>query len=160
MSDRERLNRAVDLNEGYKSLPYLDTKNLWTFAKGRCLETNPLKPDEYKWLLDNSHLVMAITERGAEWLKQRGLDAAERDCDRVFQFWDRLNDARQNALIEMVYQMGLKSVLGFTKMLRAIATEDWQKAYEEGLDSDWHREDTPTRARKVMLQLKTGMFLE
>lgn len=165
MTDKERLSRSVDSNEGYRSLPYKDTKDLYTFGKGRCLETNPLSGEEYRHLLDGGYLVISITERGADWLKWRELNAIERECASAFApFWNELNDARQNVLIEMVYQMGMgsakerKGVKGFVEMLKAIRVKDWDRAYEEGLDSDWHRNDSPARARELMLQLKTGEF--
>lgn len=160
MTDFERLSKSTDDHEGFRSIPYKDTKDLWTFAKGRCLERNPLTAEEWKHLLDGSHIVVAITEQGANWLKWIELRARERDCQNSFSFWSRLNDARQNALIEMAYQMGMSKLKGFKKMLAAIESEDWQAAYLEGLDSQWHREDSPARAREVMLLIRDGKFPE
>lgn len=164
MADLERLSESTDEHEGFRALPYLDSKNLWTFGKGRCLERNPLTVHEWRHLLNNSYLTVSITEKGADWLKWRTLNAAVYECMTAFPFWNKLNDARQNVLIEMVYQMGIGSLalktglLGFTEMLKAIEAQDWQKAYREGLDSDWHRTDSPGRARKLMLQLRDGKF--
>ena len=42
MSDLARLLAATRQDEGYRGQPYKDSRGLWTFANGRCLETHPL----------------------------------------------------------------------------------------------------------------------
>ncbi len=82
----------------------------------------------------------------------------------ALEFWPRLNAARQNALIEMAYQMGVEHEEAFRDMVAAIRVavasgrvEDWALVEEKGFDSAWAKQ-TPDRARRVMDQLRTGVF--
>jgi lysozyme len=157
MTDAVRLVASTDEHEGYRSIPYRDTRGLWTFGKGRCLETNPLTRAELVYLLDGSHLAISISQKGADWLMRKELQSAEAACKKSLPFWAALNDARQNALIEMAYQMGFDKLLGFKKMLAAIERQDWLTAEREALDSDWFRQ-TPKRAQSTAKQICTGEF--
>jgi lysozyme len=156
VTDPVRLAASTDHNEGYRAIPYRDTRGLWTFAKGRCLETNPLTRAEIAYLLENNHLAISISQKGADWLMRKQLESAEAECSRL-PFWDFLNDARQNALVEMAYQMGFEKLMSFKKMMAAIAKQDWIVAQREALDSDWFRQ-TPKRAQRTAEQIKTGEF--
>jgi lysozyme len=162
MTDFDRLEKSLRLEEGFGSEPYKDTKNRWTIGIGRCLETNPLSVEELVRLLNQKEIRIQITEVGAEWLAWRGMRDAAHLCENAFAFWPELNEARQNALVMMVYQMGLKSVCGFRRMLlaieKAIHDGDWQPVYDHGSDSDWFRTDTPERAERVLTQLVRGEF--
>lgn len=158
MSDRPRLRAQVRTNEGYRGPPYKDSKGLWSFGNGRCLETHPLSGAEWKQLLDAGELVMSITPAGADWLEDTELDLVEAELARdLYPYWSGLNDARQNALIEMAYQMGERKELGFHDMLTCVSKDDWPGAYAAGMDSDWARE-TPPRAQRVLTQLSSGTF--
>lgn len=158
MTDISRLEASTLDHEGFREHPYLDSKKLWTFGVGRCLETNPLKKEEWKHLLENGDLAVSITLRGATWLMRRELAMCEEECKRLFSFWPRLNDARRNVLVEMVYQMGAGSVVGFDDMITAIHAGDFDAAAEHGMDSKWARIDTPRRAQQLMKQLRLGEF--
>lgn len=72
-------------------------------------------------------------------------------------FFDSLNEARQGALINMAYQMGVKGVLGFKETLRHFANGDYDLASKEALNSLWARE-TPERAKRISKQIKTGVW--
>lgn len=157
MSDQRSLFASVSAHEGFEAHPYKDTRNLWTFGKGHCLETNPLSGADWRYLLENGHLAAAITQAGADWLMQKELDDVEAQCARMFDFWPKLSAARQNALIEMTYQMGMPKLCGFHKMLAAIEAGDWQTAHDEALDSDWAKQ-TPARARELAELLRSGEF--
>ena len=60
----------------------------------------------------------------------------------------------QECVLEMAYQMGLKKLLMFKNTLKFIELGEYQKAYENGLQSLWAKQ-TPARARDVL-----GMLLK
>ena len=66
-----------------------------------------------------------------------------------------LDPGRQNAVLEMGYQLGYDGVLGFRKMIRAIKASDWDAVLAEALDSRWARQ-TPARAKDVGGRLAYG----
>lgn len=156
MTDSARLEAEVSIQESFRSTPY-KVDGLWHIGKGRSLETHPLSGAEWKQLLDSGWLAPVISVNGANWLMSVELATAEAHMEACYSWWPSLNDARQNALAEMVYQMGTKKFDGFHKMLAAIHVQDWAEAYRQALDSEWARE-TPARAALVATQLMTGEF--
>ena len=60
----------------------------------------------------------------------------------------------QECVLEMAYQMGLEKLLTFKNTLKFIELGEYQKAYENGLQSLWAKQ-TPARARDVL-----GMLLK
>jgi len=49
----------------------------------------------------------------------------------------RLNEARARVIMNMVFNMGIQSVLGFKKMWAAIYEGNFNKAADEMMDSKW-----------------------
>lgn len=52
---------------------------------------------------------------------------------------------RRHALVDMVFNLGRGGFLSFTKMIKALRAEDWDKAAAEMLDSDYGRAATSKR---------------
>lgn len=82
-----------------------------------------------------------LTDRGVsdEWINEQ----YEQDVSYFYQSltndfpWFRdLSEPRQMVLIDMAF-MGYKKLLGFKKMLAALARHDYLKAADEMLDSKW-----------------------
>jgi len=61
----------------------------------------------------------------------------------------------REALVNMAYQMGLKGLLGFRKMLAALEMGDRARAADEALDSRWASQ-TPNRAQRVAAMIRGG----
>ena len=62
----------------------------------------------------------------------------------------------QLALLNMSYQMGVDGLLGFKKMLAALARGDRAEAERQALDSEWAREQTPGRAQRIAARIGRG----
>jgi lysozyme len=150
------LETSVEIHEAYREHLYQDSKGLWTFAIGRCVETNPLTSGEWKYLADNGHIAVSITHDGAVWLMESQLQSIRGQCARIFDFWPQLNDVRRDVIVEMAYQMSIQRVLAFRDMLAAIRAEQWKAAADAGRDSKWAREDSPKRAEELMTILERG----
>ena len=166
MSDLAKLVQATGSDEGFDASPYRDTQGLWTFGEGRCLETHPLTGAEWKTLLDSGQMQVTISRDGANALLREQLVATEAQLASINRdFWPLLNDARQNALIEMAYQMGVEHEEEFHEMLGDIRVAvkintpgAWGAVKAAGLASEWAQKETPGRAQRLMTQLATGRF--
>lgn len=154
MNLRELTESLVE-HEGKEDTPYRDSRGLWTVGIGRCLETNPITKAEWKWLLDNKAVTFQLTGIGLQYLFANDVRSATTQIKARCDFWDRLNDVRQNVLIEMCFQMGIDRLLGFNKMFAALRVGNWEEAKKEALDSDWHKQ-TPNRVRVLAEALRTG----
>lgn len=165
MTDMNKLLATTASDEGFRARPYRDTEGLWTIGDGRCLETHPLTGVEWKALLDAGQLQVTITSDGAAALMRGQLEAvAARLAADYLDFWSQLNDARQNALVEMAYQLGVGHQAEFHEMLGDIRVAvrigtlgAWKAVAAAGLNSLWAKQ-TPARAARVMTQLETGQF--
>lgn len=138
--DLIRLKADIKQNEGFRGLPYLDTQGKVTIGFGRNLTDNPLTEDE-GWGLSMSYIL-----------------AAYNDAHALVASWSLLNDARQNVLVELVYNIGLGKALGFKKMCAALDQQDYVEAANQLLDSQWRIDVGPTRSVKMAKQLETGEF--
>lgn len=68
-----------------------------------------------------------------------------------------LNDARQGALVNMCFQMGVEGVLGFRNSLALIRAGKFEEAGAALKQSKWYGQ-TPNRAARVIKQIVTGEF--
>jgi len=158
MTDTARLVASVRNHEGFRANPYLCPAGKLTIGYGRNLEDAPLTGAEWRELWNRGDIAVSLSRAGAERLLGSALARIERQCVATFRWWPRLNDARQNVIVEMAYQLGWPGLLGFRRMLAAIEAGDFTEAAREGLDSKWAREDSPARARRLMRQMEMGVF--
>lgn len=66
-----------------------------------------------------------------------------------------LDPMRQRALVNVAFNVGVGGLLGFRKMLAALAQQDYETAADELLDSDAARK-LPARYRRLAQMIRTG----
>jgi len=71
-----------------------------------------------------------------------------------------LNEARTAVIIDMAFNMGITRFNDFKwpKFFKAVVNEEWQKATEEMLDSNWARQ-TKRRSKNLSKIMFTGQWL-
>lgn len=74
---------------------------------------------------------------------------------KAFPWFERLDEARQGALLNMSYQLGVAGLLAFNATLASIRDERYADAAQHMLESLWARQ-TPARARRLARQIETG----
>ena len=132
------LTERIKLHEGRRFKPYQDILGVWTVGYGRNMDAVPFSQDEIDLMFDND---LRRARNGAE----------------TFFIYSQLNKARQEVLIEMVFQLGVRGVGGFKKFLQAALREDWQEAAKEMLDSQWFAQ-TPGRAKELSEIFEKGRY--
>lgn len=137
--NEQKLLDALSLDEGRRALIYTDTVGKVSGGVGRNLTDKGFRQDEIDLMLRND-----IAEAVAE-------------LDRVAPWWRGLNDARQNALVNMMFNLGATRLMGFKKFLAALQVGDWAKAESEMLDSKWARQ-VGDRSTRLALLIRTGVF--
>ena len=70
----------------------------------------------------------------------------------------RCSPTRQAILISMAYQLGVRGLANFKKMLGALIQGDYKGAEFQALDSKW-AEQTPNRAKRHAHTLRTGELI-
>lgn len=137
------LNRLIErlkIEEGFNRHAYKDHLGFWTIGFGRLI-------DERKG--------GGITEAEGEYLLRNDVENVAVELPPKLPFWADLNDTRQNALLEMAFQMGVPTLMQFNNMILALGVGDFETAAGEALDSRWARQ-TPKRARRVAAMIRHG----
>lgn len=137
----EKLQAQLIVDEGRRKRMYLDTAvpPRWTAGVGRNLSDRDFSDDEIALMLKND---IAIVER---------------ELDRQLPWWRKMTDARQNALCNLAFNLGVPRLLGFKKALAAMQAERWASASDELLDSTWCRQ-VGRRAIRIAAVIRSGEF--
>lgn len=149
----ELIQRFV-LHEGCELMPYRCPAGYLTIGVGRNLETNPLTQEEKRVCGD---YMRGITKNAAYYLLRNDIDKVKRECKQSIPFFNALDAERQYALLDMAFNLGIKGLLKFRKMLNAMGCGDWNWASDECLNSTYAKQ-TGIRARRIANTIKTGVF--
>ena len=116
--DLER--KQLEVDEGLRLKPYLDSEGVMTIGYGRNLESRGISHDEADVLLANDvkdHLG---------------------DCDKIVPGFRYLDDDRKGVCLNMCFNLGSARLKTFRKFLAALERRDYQTAAAEMKDSLWY----------------------
>ena len=138
MSD---LIKMLKRHEGVRSKVYMCSANYETIAVGRNISESGLglSEDEINYLLNND------IKRVREEL-----------TDSYFWF-PAMNEARQDALVDISFNLGQTRLRGFVKALEAMSREQFDIAADEFMDSKWSGQ-VGNRAVAVTETIRTGEY--
>ena len=134
-----RLTKTLIRHEGLREQPYDCPAGFLTIGVGRNLEANGISEEEALVLLRND------------------IVACYQQCKRAFPWFEELNDVRQEAIINLVFNIGLDGFKKFKKTIGFIKQEKWSEAATELLDSRY-AEQVGKRAQEVSKMLETGVL--
>jgi lysozyme len=128
---------ALMKDEGFRSRPYRCTRGKLTIGYGTNIEDG-IEADEAMFLLEYR------------------VDKKIAECLKAFPWFAGLDPVRQGVVVRMAYQLGTDGVAGFRRFCAAMARGDYNAAADEMLDSKWYREDTPARAMRESVTMRSG----
>jgi lysozyme len=135
----EKLNALIQEHEGLRLRAYQDSVGVWTIGYGTNLQE------------------LVIDQPTAAKFLEVGIFSA-RVAAKMFPQWHFLDtDARQNAFVELVYNIGPNRLAFFKKALEAISRQDWVTVGKELLDSKWATQ-VGQRALTLIAMFQTGEF--
>ena len=137
--DRLALAARLELDEDKRRKPYRCSMGFLTVGVGRNIDERPFSDDEIALMLKND---IAIVEAA---------------LDRNLPWWRSMTEARQQALANMCFQMGISRLLGFKNTLSLLKAGRWDAAAAEALNSAWAKQ-TPARAKRVTDLIRKGEF--
>ncbi len=135
--DMALLKRELIRDEGLRLQPYRCTVGKLTIGVGRNLDD------------------VGISETEADTLLENDIGRAMAGLDRALPWWRDLSDARQRALVNMCFNLGLSRLSGFHGMLAALRRGDFDGAAREALNSAWARQ-VGARATRVAAMIGEG----
>jgi len=136
----EKLKVQLTIDEGRRSDIYVDTVGKVTGGVGRNLTERGFSDDEIDLMLLND------------------IALVERQLDKTLPWWRQMNDARQNVLANMCFNLGINRLLGFRNTLKDMQAGRYDLAAAGMLDSQWARQVGDRAARLAAVMVK-GDFL-
>lgn len=135
--NRARLTETLKRHEGFRATPYHDAVGKLTVGYGRNLEA------------------VGVSTGMAESMLQEDIEAAVAGLDERLPWWRALDDVRQEVLVNMAFNVGLRGLLGFRRMLAAAEAGDYDTAADEMLDSRWEQQ-VGARAHELAAMMRQG----
>ncbi len=142
------------MHEGVRLMPYRCTRGKLTIGIGRCIDTHPFTADELKVVGDWKH---GITKNAAFYLLRNDIKRTVEQVREAISFYDRLDEERQYALIDMGFQLGVLGLKRFKKMLEQMGVGNYKNAAKECLNSEYAKQ-VPVRAGRIAKLIETGKF--
>lgn len=124
-------------DEGIRLRPYRCTAGKLTIGVGRNLEDVGISVEEANHMLDAD------------------IDRAAAALDKALPWWRDLSEARQRVLLNMCFNLGIGSLLGFKNTLAAIKAGRYEDAATGMLASKWAGQ-VGDRAKRLAAMMKTG----
>lgn len=142
-----RLESRVCLDEGFRAEPYLDTVGVATIGYGTTkINGKPVTLND-----------KPIEEPIARHILCGDLYQACKDAQALFVRFDDMDDVRQEVLANLCYNIGKSRLSGFTRLLFAAESLDYDRMAAEMQDSKWFRQ-VGQRAVRLCNAMKTGSW--
>lgn len=127
----------IKKHEGFRSKPYICTAGKMTIGYGRNIED------------------IGISEQEATFLIKNDINRSIIELEFIFSDFNTFSENRQNALIDMIFNLGSNRFNSFKKMIKAINKNDWNEASIQAENSKWHNQ-VKNRALTIERLLKHG----
>jgi lysozyme len=151
---KAKLIQQLKIDEGFRTKEYRDSEGILTIGFGYNLEANPLKL--HKEILQMMR-ASGISREYAGVLLEGCLNLAELDAIRSFPWYRGLSDNRKAAILNMLYNLGLRKFTGFKKTIGYLSKRLYKEAAIEMLDSKWARQ-VGNRAIRISQIIKYDIF--
>ncbi len=137
--NRARLSKQLEVDEGRRRRLYKDSVGKWSAGVGRNLDDRGLRDDEIDLMLSND------------------IDEAIDIARSVVPIFDKLDDVRQEVIINMAFNMGAPRLAGFKQFIAALMRFDFHRATAEMMDSKWY-EQVGARGKRLAYAMREGCF--
>ena len=129
-------------HEGVRSHAYKCSEEMITVGVGRNIDENGglgLSEDEIDYLLEND------------------ITRVRQELTDTYFWFPALNEARQDAMIDISFNLGQTRLRGFVKAVEAMSREQFDIAADEFMDSRWSQQ-VGNRAVEVTEMIRTGEY--
>lgn len=131
------LKAELTRDEDKRLLPYVDTVGKVTIGIGRNLSQR------------------GISNAESDYFYANDVAGCEADLDRNVSWWRNQTDARQRALMNMIFNLGWPKLSEFKVMLAHWEAGDYEGAALAALDSNWAGQ-VKDRAQRIATMIKEG----
>jgi len=138
----DKLIEMLKVHEGVETYAYKCSKNKTTIGVGRNVDKAGglgLSDDEVDYLLQND-INRVILELNSE-----------------YDWFSDLDDIRQDAMIDISFNLGQTRLRAFKNALAAMSEGDWDEAADQFMDSRWS-EQVGVRAKNLTEMIRSGAY--
>tara|TARA_R100001244_G_scaffold129090_1_gene100294 strand:+ start:58 stop:480 length:423 start_codon:yes stop_codon:yes gene_type:complete len=139
---RNKLIKMLKVHEGVETYAYKCSENKTTIGVGRNVDKAGglgLSDDEVDYLLQND-INRVILELNSE-----------------YDWFSDLDDIRQDAMIDISFNLGQTRLRAFKNALAAMSEGDWDEAADQFMDSRWS-EQVGVRAKNLTEMIRSGAY--
>ena len=141
----DQLREELEIDEGNVKSVYLCSEKKLTVGIGHlCREGEP----EY-----DMEVGTPVSEERVAELFEKDVGWTIKDCYKLIPDFDMLPEEVQLICANMMFNLGMKNLGMFKRLLAAIEDRDWQKAADEMADSKWARQ-VPNRAGRLIERMR------
>ncbi len=154
MLDMSEMITRLKMHEGCSLKPYKCPAGKLTIGIGRNVEGNPFTAEELIAVGDWKH---GITREAAHMLCRNDINRCIGECKKSIPFFNKLDKERKYALIDLDFNMGLRTLLTFKKTLASIGYGNYKTAAEQLLQSKYASQ-VGKRAKRIAILIETGRW--
>ena len=100
---------------------------------------------------------IGLTEDEIDYLLQNDIDRIISELDFQYEWFSDLNSSRQDAMIDISFNLGQTRLRKFEKALYAMSKGDWEEAADEFMDSKWAKQ-VGHRSKELTNIIRTGSY--
>jgi lysozyme len=147
--DEDRVFRQIADDENFVKKPYQDRKGI-SVGYGTSLTAHGVGQQEIDRMRKEG-----ISREDAENLAREDIRRVNSEIQEKMPWTQNLDAARQEALVNMGYNMGTRGLMGFKKFLGDLQAGNYEEASKEMMRSDWAKQ-VGNRARRLSAQIRSG----
>lgn len=142
MRDVSKLQSALIQHEGIEKYAYNDSLGFITIGIGRCI-------DKRKGF--------GITEEECLYLLRNDIERSHDQLSK-YSWYNKQDDVRKDALIELVFNLGISGFLKFKNTIQALDDNDYELASKNLLKSLWAKQVGLNRSSNIADRIKLGVY--
>ena len=148
----QQLYDEVKFEEGEKLKAYKDRNGIWSIGIGHNIEVDPTLQPQLNHLIAEG-----ITQEQSQQLFATDMQKATADLDKHLPWWRQLDDIRQDAVVNIVFNRGINGFLAFHHTVDALQQKQYALAARNLLATKPWSTEIPERAKRIANQIETGV---
>jgi len=141
----ENLRKELEMDEGVKYEIYNDHLGYATFGIGHLVrDSDPEHGQEIGTVVSEERVIAAFDE---------DVQVVLADCERLYNDFNVLPEECQMIIANMMFNMGRPRLSKFKGMKAGVDAQDWNKAADEMIDSNWYKQ-VPNRAGRLVKRMR------
>jgi|TARA_B100000424_G_scaffold118919_1_gene89784 GH24 family phage-related lysozyme (muramidase) len=143
--DIRQLRKELEVDEGVKYEIYKDHLGYPTFGIGHLvIDSDPEYGQEVGTPVSEDRVIEAF---------DNDVQVVLADCQRLYNDFNVLPEEVQLIIANMMFNMGRPRLSKFKGMKAGVDAQDWNKAADEMIDSNWYKQ-VPNRAGRLVKRMR------